>query len=74
MRKIDAMESHKSTYISLTLTFKGKVKEAEKTEATLKGQLDKMSVELEKMKCLKEEAEVSDVCFSSYDITVTSTV
>ena len=66
------------THSCLLLTFKNEVKDlranqktADKTEKTLKGQLDKMSTELEKVKRLKEEAEVSDVWFSSFDITST---
>ena len=41
---------------------------ADKAEKTLKGQVDKLSTDLERVKRLKEEAEVSDVCFSSHDI------
>ena len=45
-----------------------KLKEAEKVKTSLKEELDKMSTELEKVKRSKEEAEVSDECFSTYDI------
>ena len=75
---IGAIKSHLSIYTSLLLTLKIKVeklianlKEAEKTKTALEGEVDKKGAELEKMKRLKEDLEVSDVCFSSYDNTST---
>ena len=54
--------SHLLTLKDEVKVLKANQKKTEKAEK-LKGQLDKMSTDLEKVKRLKEEAEVSNVCF-----------